>query len=89
MSYFLGKAIVFFFENKMIAVFPSITDVTVLICSQICEELKMDVVPQFCGHGIGSYFHGPPDIYHFGMSVLLVVENMFINFIIKNTYIIT
>lgn len=22
------------------------------------------VVPAFIGHGIGSYFHGPPDIYH-------------------------
>lgn len=22
------------------------------------------VVPMFIGHGIGSYFHGPPDIYH-------------------------
>lgn len=23
-----------------------------------------NVVPCFTGHGIGSYFHGPPDIYH-------------------------
>ena len=23
-----------------------------------------EVVGQFTGHGIGSYFHGPPDIYH-------------------------
>lgn len=22
------------------------------------------VAPTFCGHGIGNYFHGPPDIYH-------------------------
>ena len=21
------------------------------------------VIPAFTGHGIGSYFHGPPDIY--------------------------
>ncbi|GLH13316.1 Methionine aminopeptidase [Gryllus bimaculatus] len=26
---------------------------------------KVTVVPAFVGHGIGSYFHGPPDIYHF------------------------
>ncbi len=26
---------------------------------------KLRVVPNFIGHGIGSYFHGPPDIYHF------------------------
>ena len=24
-----------------------------------------NVVPVFIGHGIGTYFHGPPDIYHF------------------------
>ena len=22
------------------------------------------IIPIFTGHGIGSYFHGPPDIYH-------------------------
>ena len=22
------------------------------------------IIPMFAGHGIGSYFHGPPDIYH-------------------------
>lgn len=26
---------------------------------------KLTVMPAFLGHGIGSYFHGPPDIYHF------------------------
>lgn len=29
--------------------------------AQTCEY---EVVPQFTGHGIGRYFHGPPDIYH-------------------------
>ncbi|XP_063239102.1 methionine aminopeptidase 1D, mitochondrial isoform X2 [Bacillus rossius redtenbacheri] len=24
----------------------------------------LTVVPAFAGHGIGTYFHGPPDIYH-------------------------
>ena len=23
------------------------------------------VVPAFTGHGIGEFFHGPPDIFHF------------------------
>lgn len=23
------------------------------------------VIPHFIGHGIGQYFHGPPDIYHY------------------------
>ncbi len=28
------------------------------------RSLGFDVVPAFTGHGIGPYFHGPPDIYH-------------------------
>ena len=24
----------------------------------------MKVVPNLCGHGIGTFFHGPPSIYH-------------------------
>lgn len=30
------------------------------------SELGFNVVPCFTGHGIGNYFHGPPDIYHCG-----------------------
>lgn len=29
-------------------------------------ELGYKVVPAFLGHGIGSYFHGPPEIFHIG-----------------------
>lgn len=28
------------------------------------QRSGFEVVGQFTGHGIGSYFHGPPDIYH-------------------------
>lgn len=28
------------------------------------ENNKLTVLPTILGHGIGSYFHGPPDIYH-------------------------
>jgi methionyl aminopeptidase len=28
------------------------------------QKHGFDVVPVFVGHGIGKYFHGPPDIYH-------------------------
>lgn len=28
------------------------------------NQLGYQVVPAFTGHGIGSYFHGPPDIFH-------------------------
>ena len=31
------------------------------------------VVPFFCGHGIGEYFHGPPSIIHVGKSIQLFV----------------
>lgn len=27
-------------------------------------ELSYTVIPSFLGHGIGHYFHGPPEIYH-------------------------
>ena len=29
------------------------------------RKYGFNVVPVFIGHGIGTYFHGPPDIYHF------------------------
>lgn len=31
----------------------------------IADDAHLSIVPYFCGHGIGEYFHGPPDIYHF------------------------
>lgn len=31
---------------------------------KVAEQEGVTVVPCFIGHGIGSYFHGPPDIYH-------------------------
>ncbi|XP_064472251.1 methionine aminopeptidase 1D, mitochondrial-like [Ornithodoros turicata] len=33
--------------------------------SAVTADGGYSVVPSFCGHGIGTYFHGPPDIYHF------------------------
>ncbi|KAJ8924437.1 hypothetical protein NQ315_007233 [Exocentrus adspersus] len=29
------------------------------------HQLGFGIIPAFIGHGIGHYFHGPPDIYHF------------------------
>ena len=26
---------------------------------------NLSLIPHFCGHGIGEYFHGPPEIIHF------------------------
>lgn len=34
------------------------------IIFQIACEAGFEVIPFFCGHGIGTYFHGPPDIVH-------------------------
>ncbi|XP_030561506.1 methionine aminopeptidase 1D, mitochondrial isoform X1 [Drosophila novamexicana] len=30
-----------------------------------CQERDLESVEAFIGHGIGSYFHGPPEIYHY------------------------
>ncbi|XP_064608219.1 methionine aminopeptidase 1D, mitochondrial-like [Liolophura sinensis] len=32
--------------------------------SEIAETRGFTVMSMFCGHGIGQYFHGPPDIIH-------------------------
>ncbi|KAL4712658.1 hypothetical protein ACJJTC_007955 [Scirpophaga incertulas] len=29
------------------------------------KKNRLTVLPAFMGHGIGEYFHGPPEIYHF------------------------
>lgn len=34
------------------------------VISEFVSQTPFTVVPAFIGHGIGSYFHGPPDIYH-------------------------
>ena len=40
-----------------------------------------NVVPVFIGHGIGTYFHGPPDIYHipsrYPGNLFLVMQSKF------------
>lgn len=33
--------------------------------SKYAKEVDFSNIPEFIGHGIGSYFHGPPEIYHF------------------------
>ncbi|XP_065356646.1 methionine aminopeptidase 1D, mitochondrial [Calliphora vicina] len=30
-----------------------------------CKQSGLNTIPAFIGHGIGSYFHGPPEILHF------------------------
>lgn len=36
------------------------------------RSLGFAVVPAFVGHGIGSYFHGPPDIFHMSMLIIYI-----------------
>ncbi|CAH0727434.1 unnamed protein product, partial [Brenthis ino] len=31
---------------------------------RIAKSYKLTVLPAFVGHGIGKYFHGPPEIFH-------------------------
>lgn len=38
------------------------------VIEETASKHGLTVVPVFAGHGIGSYFHGPPDILHFGTS---------------------
>ncbi|XP_033749519.1 methionine aminopeptidase 1D, mitochondrial-like [Pecten maximus] len=32
--------------------------------SEVAESQGLSVVPEILGHGIGTYFHGPPDVIH-------------------------
>ena len=43
------------------------------------EENKYSVVQDFCGHGIGQFFHGPPTILHYGKKEagIILKEGMF------------
>lgn len=33
--------------------------------SKYAKEVGLEVVPAFIGHGIGEFFHGPPEVFHF------------------------
>lgn len=37
--------------------------------SWFCSRTGLNVIPAFVGHGIGSYFHGPPEILHYGKAI--------------------
>ncbi|EDV98977.1 GH13612 [Drosophila grimshawi] len=36
---------------------------------RFCKDHDLESVAAFIGHGIGSYFHGPPEIYHYDNEV--------------------
>uniref|UniRef100_A0A1I8PHN9 Methionine aminopeptidase n=1 Tax=Stomoxys calcitrans TaxID=35570 RepID=A0A1I8PHN9_STOCA len=37
--------------------------------AKFCQQNGLNTIPAFIGHGIGSYFHGPPEILHFKNNV--------------------
>lgn len=44
----------------------------VIFDRQTADEGHCRVIPVFCGHGIGSFFHGPPDIIHIGWLLFFI-----------------
>jgi len=36
------------------------------VCEAVAKSEGFCIVPCFLGHGIGAYFHGPPEVFHFG-----------------------
>lgn len=40
---------------------------------RFCEQRKLSTIAAFIGHGIGSYFHGPPEIYHYRKGVIYLL----------------
>ena len=38
------------------------------------KQSGFKIIPMFAGHGIGTYFHGPPDIYHIRNSYIRNME---------------
>ena len=39
-----------------------------LISSDYAERAGFSICKEFIGHGIGSYFHGLPEVYHYSNS---------------------
>lgn len=42
--------------------------------AKFCRQSGLNTIPAFIGHGIGSYFHGPPEILHFKNNVPGVMQ---------------
>lgn len=42
--------------------------------SNFAREKRLNVLPQFIGHGIGSYFHGPPEVLPFENSFIGLMQ---------------
>lgn len=42
--------------------------------SKVAMEKKLNVLPQFIGHGIGSYFHGPPEVLPYANNLIGLMQ---------------
>lgn len=51
--------------------------------SKYAEGVDLRVVPAFIGHGIGSFFHGPPEVYHFKNEINLDIMQPRMTFTIE------
>ena len=58
----IGKNLVWLYYCMILKILE--TDVTEIMDSRFAKKRNVKVIRNLCGHGIGSFFHGPPDIYH-------------------------
>lgn len=54
--------------------------------SRYAKEVKLSNVRAFIGHGIGDYFHGPPEVYHFENSINMELMQSGMTFTIEPIY---
>ena len=52
--------------NFLEGIYQFLWQMTLSDFRSIAANNNLEVIPNICGHGIGSYFHGPPDIIHVG-----------------------
>jgi len=49
------------------------------VIEKTANEHNLNVIPAILGHGIGTYFHGAPDICHFGTNKNISLTLMHVN----------
>ena len=50
--------------------------IVLMFFSDLAKKEGFKVNPRFIGHGIGRYFHGPPDILHSGRLVATILSKL-------------
>lgn len=51
--------------------------------SKYANEVDLRIVPAFIGHGIGSFFHGPPEILHYENDIDIGVMQKNVTFTVE------